>query len=97
MGLLYLGIIVYGMAVSGMVLAWMWFWFMVPIFHLPVLSIPQAIGISMVVSFVTKNFEIDETPPDAKKAFKAFYHGTLKYAVTFAMAYIVHYIIEHFV
>lgn len=38
---------------SGFTLSILWGWFMVPVFHLPELSIPQAIGISVVIHFLT--------------------------------------------
>ena len=39
---------------NGWVLSIIWKWFFVPTLHLPSLSIPQAIGIALVVSFLTK-------------------------------------------
>ena len=50
-GLAFLGAIWRGYAFSIL-----WGWFIVPIFGLPVLSIPLAIGLSMVVSFLTYQF-----------------------------------------
>jgi len=37
---------------NGVILSIMWGWFIVPIFHLPQLSITQAIGISLIVSIL---------------------------------------------
>ena len=47
--------VVVGVTVRGWVLATMWVWFIVPIFHLPSLTIPQAIGVSMVLALLTKD------------------------------------------
>ena len=47
--------VVVGVTVRGWVLATMWVWFIVPIFHLPPLTIPQAIGVSMVLALLTKD------------------------------------------
>lgn len=38
--------------VSGLVLAQLWRWFLVPVFGLPELSIPAALGISLYLSFM---------------------------------------------
>ena len=48
----------------GWVLSILWGWFIVPFFGLPVLNIPYAIGIALVISYLTvssskKNDDID--------------------------------------
>ena len=45
--------LVIGTIIGGWVLSVMWGWFIVPIFHLPQLPIVYAIGIDLVVSFLT--------------------------------------------
>ncbi len=40
-------------ALNGWALHILWGWFIVPVFALPMLEVPQAIGISVVVSFLT--------------------------------------------
>jgi hypothetical protein len=42
-----------GAVIRGFVLSKLWLWFMVPVFHLPVLGIVAAIGISLVIGFLT--------------------------------------------
>jgi hypothetical protein len=46
-----------GMVISttfrGFVLSILWGWFMVPIFNVPTLSIAPAIGLSLIVGFLT--------------------------------------------
>ena len=55
-----------GSIVGGYVLSIMWGWFVVPLFNLPPLSVPYAIGISLVVSFLTQpNYK---SSPDKEKA-----------------------------
>jgi membrane protein CcdC involved in cytochrome C biogenesis len=53
-------------ALHGFVLVKLWLWFIVPIFHLPVLSLVPAIGVGMVMSFLTHQTsdckEIEEDP-----------------------------------
>lgn len=46
-------LLVVGTLWRGFVLHILWGWFMVPIFGLPALSVVAAIGVSLVVSFMT--------------------------------------------
>jgi len=39
------------MVLKGLVLVKLWSWFIVPVFGLPILSTPQAIGISLVIQY----------------------------------------------
>jgi hypothetical protein len=50
-----IGVVFGGVAaiINGWVLSLLWLWFIVGIFGLPALSIPQAIGISLIVGFLT--------------------------------------------
>lgn len=50
---------------NGWVLSVMWGWFVVPLFNLPPLTIPYAIGMSFVISmFKSKKYKIDEEDKD---------------------------------
>lgn len=49
---------------SGVVLVDLWAWFVVPVFHLVHLDIPQALGISLLVGYLTK--QIDTKKSDDK-------------------------------
>jgi len=51
--LLGLAILVIGLIVKGYVLGALWGWFIVPVFGLPKLSVPSAIGIALIVSYLT--------------------------------------------
>lgn len=52
---------------------------MVPTFQLPLLSIPVAIGISMVVSYLTHQYDAYESPDSAsEKLAKTFAVGFFK-------------------
>lgn len=51
---------------NGFVLVYLWAWFVVPIFAAPALSIPQAIGLMLVVQFLKSEFD-----NNAKKEAKA--------------------------
>lgn len=39
---------------SGFVMTAMWTWFVVPVFHVAPLTIPQAIGLGLIVGYWTK-------------------------------------------
>ena len=45
---------------GGYVLSILWGWFFVPVFGLPTLSVPQAIGISLIVGFLTYHYQYEE-------------------------------------
>ena len=47
--------------VNGLVMSLLWAWFMVPIFHLPALTIPGAIGVSLLISYCTYEGRKDDT------------------------------------
>jgi Na+(H+)/acetate symporter ActP len=46
---------------SGYVLSILWGWFIVPTFGLPMLSIPVAIGLALIVSYLTKSVSNTKT------------------------------------
>lgn len=43
----------FSFVVRGWVLGTLWAWFIVPVFHLPALRIPYAIGLSLLVGMLT--------------------------------------------
>lgn len=53
--------IIVSVLLNGYVLSVLWGWFIVPVFGLPALSIPVAIGLALVVSFLTKDVTIDDS------------------------------------
>jgi len=55
----------------GYVLTVLWGWFIVPVFHLPALGIVVAIGIAMVVGFLTYQHP-PENPADTRSASEKF-------------------------
>ncbi len=62
-------IIAGGSIVNGWALSIAWGYIMVPVFHLPVLSIPAAIGISAIISFFTADYSYvkEELDKEEKK------------------------------
>ena len=59
---IFLLIGVFGSIINGWVLSILWQWFVVPLFNLPHLSIPYAIGISLIVS-VLKSSNLSHSKP----------------------------------
>lgn len=73
---------------EGFVFMKMWAWFVVPIFGLPAITIPVAIGIALLIGFLThqRNGESDD-PMDY--AVKSFSHGFVNSGVVLLIGYIV--------
>tara|TARA_R110000851_G_scaffold220857_1_gene373704 strand:+ start:660 stop:959 length:300 start_codon:yes stop_codon:yes gene_type:complete len=53
-------LIVYSAALNGWALTKLWAWFITPTFGLETLSIPAAIGLSYVVSFMTAQIKMQD-------------------------------------
>ena len=53
-------VIFYGAAMDGWALTKLWAWFVVPVFSLPALNIPQAIGIALLVGYLTTSISKTE-------------------------------------
>ena len=70
-----LALLVLGSIWRGYALTVLWAWFVVPVFHLPVLSIAPAIGLSLIVSFLT--YQSDAKTPTDDSATDAFVKATL--------------------
>lgn len=54
-------------ALNGYVITKLWAWFIVPLFGLPLLNIPQAIGLDLVVTFLTFHQTVYNPEPQDKK------------------------------
>lgn len=81
--------------VAGMTLAWAWYgyvlhllwaWFIVPAFGLPAVSIPVAIGLSLVVGFMTKSYTHD---PEGEAWWKKWARMYMRPAVALLVGWIV--------
>jgi hypothetical protein len=55
-----LGLLGVSVLFNGFALSVLWGWFISSVFGLPVLTVGQAIGVSMVVSFLTWQYKSDE-------------------------------------
>ncbi|MEK9171051.1 MAG: hypothetical protein AAB789_01925 [Patescibacteria group bacterium] len=84
LGLIALMIVAY--LLNGVALKLLWGWFMVPTLGLPVISLVQAIGIGIVIGFLTQqHIPRDE---DAKKELLVF--EVLTPVLAIAVGWIVH-------
>ena len=76
---------------KGYVLTVLWAWFVVPIFGLPVLSLAPAIGISLMVSFLTHQSDAttakEGTPTD--RFAKSVSHALIAPAVVLGIGWVV--------
>lgn len=73
-------IMVYTVTLNGWALAKLWAWFIVPSLGAPLLSVPYAIGVSLVVSYLahTAKHEDKEDKDYAEILVRAFAIGTVK-------------------
>lgn len=55
----FFGIWAIGALWGGYVLTVLWAWFIVPTFHLPPLSLVAAIGMSMVIGYLTSHIDME--------------------------------------
>ena len=84
LGLIVLMIVAY--LLNGVVLKLLWGWFMVPTLGLPVISLVQAIGIGIVISFLTQQ----HIPRDEDEKKKLLVFEILKPVFTIAVGWVVH-------
>ena len=60
------GVTALGVVVNGWVLSHLWIWFLVPL-GLPVISVAHCIGISMVTSWLTYQYQTSKGEEDGSK------------------------------
>jgi hypothetical protein len=72
--------------IRGWVLCKLWIWFAVPTFNLPVLSIAQALGVSLIVGMLT----LHQMPKNDKGIGKSLVTAAFYYGITLVVGYIVH-------
>jgi len=79
-----------GIVWMGFVLTVLWGWFVVPLFRLPELTIPAALGLSLVVGYMTKDGQQMKTGEDFGGAvFKALIALALKPAVALGVGWVI--------
>lgn len=77
---------------SGYVLTILWAWFVVPTFGLPPLALAPAIGLAVVVSYLTHQYTPKAAKPDEGKwdeSGRAIAHMVLKPALALLVGWIV--------
>lgn len=60
------GLVLINVLLNGFALKILWGWFIVPTFNVPGLSIPAALGFSVIVSLLTKQYLEDKRSPRDK-------------------------------
>lgn len=76
--------------IRGWVLTYLWHWFAVPIFGVPELGIVQAIGISLVIAFLTHEHSSLAIKAEHKDSSQAMLTGVTVPFITLFIGYIVH-------
>ncbi len=82
-----------GYVFSGYALSILWGWFMVPVFELPEISVVPAIGIIIVVGYLTKQYGIideDKNESFETRFLKDFVKAIFVPAYSLFLGYIVH-------
>ena len=84
-------VMVAGVMWSGFVLSILWGWFFVPSLGVPALSVPSAIGIALVVSYMTHQYQKkNKTEIDGWEAVaESMAHMALKPVFALAIGWIV--------
>ncbi len=79
---------------SGFVFSILWSWFIVSAFSLPEINIPTAIGIALIISYLTHQYDSEESK--GKKFLDIMIEATGKAAVKPAFALLVGWIVTLF-
>jgi hypothetical protein len=88
---LVFGLIAVFTILDGLLLAQLWTWFIIPIFHLPGITIGQAIGLSMVISFTTN--QSNPYKGESKDGIVVFGEYVLKLLFYWGLAYVIHFFV----
>lgn len=92
--LLILGaIVIVGIAsaLNGWALSIMWGWFIVPVFNLPQLSIVQAVGVGIIISYTTKvvDYKGDDKKDQHEELARTLFSAIVKPFVFLSIGWIV--------
>lgn len=83
-GLFALIIVAY--LLDGLALKMLWGWFLVPVFGLPTISLTQAIGVGIVIGFLTQQ----HIPRDEKQRREMFIYTVIAPVTAVAVGWVVH-------
>lgn len=78
---------------NGFVLSVLWGWFVIPLFEVPSLTIAQAVGFSMVVSFLTYQYNDSDKKEEKSLTERIVYLillAIMRPALVLVTGYIVH-------
>ena len=84
-----------GIIVNGWVLSILWNWFMPISLGLPTLSISKAIGVSMVISYIT--YQKDAEKSGSKNAHHVFIEGLAWLVAKVGCGLLIGYIVKSFI
>lgn len=85
----FVALIVLSASLNGYVLSKLWAWFVVTTFHAPALSLPAAIGLGLVVSYLTYQ-HIDTAKNPESKWWTPLLVAVLRPLIALAFGAVVH-------
>ena len=88
----YLPIAIAGVIWRGWVFTVLWGWFVVPLFGLPALGLSQAIGLMLVINYLT----FHKPQPDERSLIEQIFYGAAWVALYPAMVLLVGWIVQGF-
>lgn len=74
---------------EGFVLTKLWAWFVVPTFGLPVLTIPIAIGLALLVGLLAHQMRNDSGETTSEATVKLFAYGFVNSGIVLALGWVV--------
>lgn len=84
------GLLAIGAIWNGSALTVLWGWFIVPTFSLPALTLAPAIGVALVVNFLTHQAKSEPKGEDkTEQLLKSIVHMALKPAMALAIGWVV--------
>lgn len=88
--LLFIAVTAIGAIYEGFILQTMWAWFIVPTFGLPALSIPVAIGICLIMAFLTHQIPPKSEPGrEMQDSLSRMFNGFLLSTAIFFVGWVV--------
>jgi len=87
----FVGTMIFSAIFNGYALSVLWGWFIVKTFSLPALTIPTAIGVAMVVSYLTVHLDTskEDNKSAGEKLFACIIWAIVKPSFALAMGWIV--------
>ncbi len=90
-GVVGVGLMILNLIFNGYVLSVLWGWFIVPTFGVPALGIAPALGVALVVAYMTYQFHDHKREEDfGEIVFRGFVMGSIKGLLFLFVGWIVH-------